>query len=97
MALDSIVSSGCIISGGLVQRSVLSPNVRVNSFAEVYDSVIMEGVNIGRYAKIKGAIIDKDVNIPQETVIGFDPEEDKKKYVISDKGIVIIPKGTVIK
>ncbi|HCD38233.1 MAG TPA: glucose-1-phosphate adenylyltransferase, partial [Candidatus Omnitrophica bacterium] len=57
--LDSLVSSGCVISGGKVQRSILSPNVRINSFSEVYDSILMEGVDVGRYARIKRAIIDK--------------------------------------
>lgn len=96
MALDSLVSSGCIISGGVVQSSVLSPNVRVNSFAEVYDSVLMEGVEIGRHAKIKRAIIDKDVKIPEGMEIGYDEEEDKKRFYKSTKGIIIIPKGTTL-
>jgi glucose-1-phosphate adenylyltransferase len=97
LALDSIVSGGCIISGGRVQRSILSPNVRVNSYAEVYDSILMEGVNVAQYAKIKRAIIDKDVDIPHGMVIGYDPQEDKKKFFVSDSGIVIVAKGTEIK
>ncbi|MDD4899733.1 MAG: glucose-1-phosphate adenylyltransferase, partial [Candidatus Omnitrophica bacterium] len=64
LSLDSLVSGGCIISGGQVRRSILSPNVRINSYSQVYDSILMEGVNVGRYARIKRAIIDKDVNIP---------------------------------
>lgn len=96
MALDSLVSSGCIISGGVLKKSVLSPNVRVNSFSEVSESVIMEGVDIGRYARIRRAIIDKDVKIPPRTQIGYNLEEDKKRFVISDKGVVIIPKGMVV-
>jgi glucose-1-phosphate adenylyltransferase len=97
LVLDSIVSGGCVVSGGKVQRSILSPNVRVNSFSEVYDSILMEGVNVSRYAKIKRAIIDKDVNIPQGVVIGYDLAEDKKKFFISDSGIVVVAKGTEIK
>ncbi|MDD5166246.1 MAG: glucose-1-phosphate adenylyltransferase [Candidatus Omnitrophica bacterium] len=97
LVLDSIVSGGCIISGGRVQHSILSPNVRINSFSEVYDSILMEGVNVGRYAKIKRAIIDKDVFIPQGIVIGYDKEADKKKFFISESGIVIVAKGTEIK
>lgn len=97
LALDSIVSGGCIVSGGKVQRSILSPNVRVNSFSQVYDSILMEGVNVGRYAKIKRAIIDKDVNIPQGMVIGYDLEEDRKRFMVSDSGIVVVAKGTEIK
>ena len=97
LALDSIVSGGCIVSGGRVQRSILSPNVRINSYSQVYDSILMEGVNVGRYAKIKRAIVDKDVNIPQGVVIGYDLEEDRKKFFVSDSGIVVVAKGTEIK
>ncbi|MBU1727454.1 MAG: glucose-1-phosphate adenylyltransferase [Candidatus Omnitrophica bacterium] len=97
LALDSIVAGGCVVSGGRIQRSILSPDVRINSYSEVYDSIIMEGVNVGRYAKIKRAIIDKGVNIPQGMVIGYDLEEDRKKFVVSDSGIVVVAKGTEIK
>jgi len=97
LVLDSIVSGGCVVSGGKVQRSILSPDVRVNSFSEVYDSILMEGVNVSRYAKIKRAIIDKDVNIPQGMVIGYDLAEDKKRFFVSDSGIVVVAKGTEIK
>ncbi|MBF0329651.1 MAG: glucose-1-phosphate adenylyltransferase [Nitrospirae bacterium] len=91
-ALDSIVCDGCVISGGRVKNSVLSPNVRVNSWAQVEESVLLENVEIGRRAKIRRAIIDKDVYIPPDTVIGFNPEDDKKMFHISPKGIVVIPK-----
>lgn len=97
LVLDSLVASGCVISGGKVQRSILAPNVRINSFSQVHDSLLMEGVNVGRYAKIKKAIIDKDVNIPQGMVIGYDPQEDKKRFYVSDSGIVVVAKGTEIK
>ncbi|MFA5500747.1 MAG: glucose-1-phosphate adenylyltransferase [Candidatus Omnitrophota bacterium] len=97
LVLDSIVSEGCVVSGGRVQHSILSPNVRINSFSEVYDSILMEGVNVGRHAKIKRAIIDKDVSIPQGVVIGYDLDEDKKRFFVSDSGIVVVAKGTSIK
>lgn len=96
LLLDSLVTSGCIISGGKVQRSILSYNVRINSFSQVYDSILMEGVNVGRYAKVKRAIIDKDVIIPQGTVIGYNSEEDRKKFFVSDNGVVVVAKGTKI-
>jgi len=97
LVLDSIVSNGCIISGGRVQRSILSPNVRINSYSQVYDSILMEGVNVGRYAKIKRAIIDKDVDIPQGMVIGYDLEEERKRFHVTESGIVVVAKGTEIK
>ncbi|MDO8746837.1 MAG: glucose-1-phosphate adenylyltransferase [Thermodesulfovibrionales bacterium] len=97
IALDSIVCDGCIISGGRVQNSVLSPNVRVNSWADVRESVLMENVEIGRHCKIKKAIIDKDVYVPEGTVIGYDIESDKKRFHVSPEGVVVIPKGVKIK
>ncbi len=97
LALDTLVSGGCIISGGRVQRSILAPNVRINSYSQVYDSILMEGVNVGRYAKIKKAIIDKDVVIPQGMVIGHNLEEDKKRFYVTESGIVVVAKGTEIK
>jgi len=97
LALDSLISAGCVVSGGRVQRSILSPNVRINSYCEVYDSILMEGVNVARYAKIKKAIIDKDVDIPQGAVIGYDLEEDKKRFYVTESGIVVVAKGTEIK
>jgi glucose-1-phosphate adenylyltransferase len=97
LVLDSIIPGGCIISGGKVIRSILSPNVRINSFTEISDSILMEGVNVARYAKIKRSIIDKDVNIPQGVVIGYDLEEDKKKFFVTESRIVVVAKGTEIK
>lgn len=97
LLLDSLVSGGCIISGGKVQGSVLAPNVRVNSFSEVYDSILMEGVDVARHAKIKRAIIDKEVKIPQDMVIGYDLSEDRKRFFVSDSGVVVVGKGTEIK
>ena len=91
-ATDSLVSEGCIISGGKVNKSVLSPGVRINSYSQVDESVLMEGVEIGRHCKIKRAIIDKDVVVPSNTVIGYNMEEDRKLYNVTDSGIVVIPK-----
>lgn len=96
MVLNSLISQGCIVSGGRVQHSVLSYNVRINSYSEVVDTILMEGVNVGRYAKIRRAIIDKDVDIPQREVIGYDIEEDKKRFKVSESGIVIVAKRTQI-
>lgn len=95
-ALDSLVSEGCIVSGGLVNRSVLSPRVRVNSWSEVHDSILLENVEIGRHCEIRRAIIDKNVVIPPGTKIGVDPEADKKRFQITESGLVVIPKGARI-
>jgi len=94
LVLDSLIANGCIVSGGKVCRSVLSYNVRINSFAEIYDSILMEGVKVGRYAKIKRAIIDKDVDIPSGEVIGYDLNQDKKRFFITESGIVVVAKRT---
>ncbi len=90
MALDSIVSNGCIISGGEVKNSVLSPDVRVNSYSEIESSIVFSHVNIGRHCRIRKAIIDRHVHIPEGTVIGFDPEEDRKNYFVSEGGITVV-------
>jgi glucose-1-phosphate adenylyltransferase len=92
-ATDSLVSEGCIISGGKVNRSVLSPKVRVNSFADVSDSILFENVEIGRYCRIRRAIIDKNVIVPPHTTIGHDPVEDKRRFQVTPNGVVVIPKG----
>jgi glucose-1-phosphate adenylyltransferase len=92
-ALDSIVCSGCIVSGGQVRRSILSPRVRVNSYAVVEDSILFDGVDVGRYCRIRRAIIDKDVKLPPYTVIGHDLEFDRRRgFTITEGGIVIVPK-----
>ena len=93
LVLGSLISGGCVISGAKVQDSILSPDVRINADAEVYDSIIMEGVSVGKCAKIKRAIIDKDVKIPEGMVIGYDLKKDKKRFYVSESGIVVVAKG----
>ena len=93
VALDSIITGGCIISGGRVQNSVLSPRVRVNEHAEVLQSVLMENVVIGEQSRIRRAIIDKDVVIPPKTNIGYDFQADGEKFTVTESGIVVISKG----
>jgi glucose-1-phosphate adenylyltransferase len=90
LALDSIVSAGCIISGGKAINCVLSPGVRINSYCEVDHSILFPQVEIGRYSKISRTILDKGVKLPERTVIGFDPEEDRKRFHVTENGIVVV-------
>ena len=91
--LGSIISGGCVISGGEVRRSLLSPSVRIDSFSEIEDSILLEGVRIGEHARIRRTIIDKESEIPPGVQIGYDLEEDAKKFTIAESGIVVVPKG----
>ena len=90
ITMDSIVCGGVIISGGRVQNSVISSNVRINSYADVRQSVILENVEVGRFCNINKAIIGKDVKIPPKTVIGYNLEEDKKRFFVSESGVVVV-------
>lgn len=97
MATNSMVSEGCIISGGGLSHCVLSPKVRINSYSSVTDSILMEQVEVGRYSQIRKAIIDKNVVIPPHTKIGFDREEDLKRgFHVSAGGVTVVPKGAIL-
>ena len=94
MATNSMVSEGCIVSGGNISRCILSPKVRINSFAQVSDSILMENVNVGRHSEIRKAIIDKNVDIPPYTYIGVNREEDLARgFYVSEGGVTIVPKN----
>ena len=95
-AINSMISSGAIISGALVENSVIGYNVRIHSFAHVEHSVIMNNVSIGRGAKIRKTIIDKHVQIASEVQIGYDLEADKKRFEVTENGVVVIPKGAEV-
>lgn len=91
IAIDSIVSNGCIVSGGRVVRSVLSPGVRINSYCEVESSILMHNAEVGRYSRVRRAILGPNVKIPESSVIGYDLEADRAKgYTITESGIVVI-------
>jgi glucose-1-phosphate adenylyltransferase len=91
IATDSLVSEGCVVSGGRIDRTILGPSSRVNSFAHVEESILFDGVDVGRHSRIRRAIIDKGVHIPARTEIGYDPVADARRFNIVD-GIVVIPK-----
>lgn len=90
MAVNSIVSAGCIVSGAVVRNSVLSQDVRVNSYSEVDSSIVFSHVNIGRHCRIKKAIIDRDVHLPEGTVIGYDQNEDRRHYFVTPSGLTVV-------
>ncbi len=97
MATNSMVSEGCIVSGGSLSRCVLSPEVKINSYSQVEESILMENVEVGRYSKIRKAIIDKNVKIPPNTTIGYDKEADEKRgFHVSSGGVTVVPKGAIL-
>ena len=94
MATNSMVSEGCIVSGGTIARCVLSPEVRINSYSQVTDSILMENVNVGRYSEIRKAIIDKNVDIPPYTKIGVNREDDLARgFFVSEGGVTVVRKN----
>ena len=96
-AHDSLVSAGCIIAGGTVRHSVLSPNVRIHAGAVVEDSVLMDGVEVGRNSKVKRVIIEKGVKLPAYTVLGYDLAADRRRgFAVSEGGVVVVAKGEVV-
>jgi len=89
-ALDSVISPGCIVSGSSIYGSVLCPNVRVHSFCHIEQSILMPGVRVGRHARIRRAIIDRDLLIPRGALIGYNPEEDRRRHTVTENGVVVV-------
>ncbi len=96
IATDSLVAEGCIISGGRIDRSILSPHCHVHSYCHVLESVLMEGVIIGRNASVKKTIIDKNVVVPEGEKIGYDLDKDRERFTVTDNGVVVIAKNSKI-
>ncbi len=95
-ALGSLVAGGVVVSGGTARRSILGPRVRINSYSEVTDSVLFDNVDVGRNAIVRKAVIDKNVRIPAGYEIGVDLERDRERFTVSDDGVVVVAKGTVL-
>lgn len=89
-AVDSVVCSGSILSGGMVKNSVIGPSCRIHTGAQVEDSILFDNVDIGRHAKIRRAIIDKNVRVPPGAMIGYDLEKDSQLYHVTETGIVVV-------
>jgi glucose-1-phosphate adenylyltransferase len=88
-----MVCAGVVISGATVRRSVLSPSVLVHSYAEVEGSVLFSGVEIGRRAVVRNTILDKDVVVEPGATVGVDLDADRRRWTVSDRGVVVVPKG----
>ena len=93
VAIDSIISQGSIVSGGRVKNSILSPEVRINSYSNVEDCILMHGVDVGRHARLRRVIVDKYVHIPPGVEIGYNLEEDRRRFTVTESGIVVIPRN----
>ncbi len=93
-AHNSMICQGSIISGGHVRRSILSPSVRINSYALVENSILLDEVDVGRHSRIRNAIVDKYVKIPPHTTIGYNLEKDRERgFHVTEQGVVVVPKG----
>jgi glucose-1-phosphate adenylyltransferase len=91
IAVDSLISHGCIISGGRVTRSILSPGVRINSHSIVEDSILFPGVQVGRHSRIRRAIIDQNILLPENSILGLDPESDQQAgHFVTESGLIIV-------
>jgi len=92
-ATDSIVSMGCIVSGGRVSHSVLCPNVRVHSYCDIQDCILLPNVVVNRSCRIRRAILDRDVVVPRGAVVGYDAAEDRRRHTMTEGGVVVVTAG----
>jgi len=89
-ATDSIIAGGCIVSGSRISDSILCPNVRIHSFCDIQESILMPGVRVGRHAHLRRTIVDRDVVIPRGAVVGYNPDEDRRRHTVSEGGVVVV-------
>ena len=93
VAINSIISQGSIVSGGRVKNSILSPEVRINSYSSVDDCILMNAVDVGRHARLRRVIVDKYVRIPPGIEIGYNLDEDRRRFSVTEAGVVVIPRN----
>jgi glucose-1-phosphate adenylyltransferase len=93
MAVDSLVSGGCIVSGALVRRSVLFSGVRIHSYSSVEEAVILPGADVGHHCRLRKVVIDEDCRIPDGMTIGFDPATDAQRFYRSSNGVVVVTRA----
>ena len=95
VAVDSLVSAGCIISGARLKGSLLYNNVRVNSYSAVEETVVLPNTDIARHCRIRKAIIDSGTRVPEGTVVGEDPEADARRFYVSPGGVALITQAMI--
>ena len=93
VALDSIVSIGCIVSGSTVSRSILGPDVRVHSYCDIQDSILLPGAVVNRHSRMRRTIVDRGVEIPTGALVGYDAAEDRRRHTVSEGGVVVVTPG----
>ena len=91
--INSIAAGGVVVSGGSVQHSIFFPHVFIDDEAVIHDSILFNGVQVGKGAELQNCIVDKDVVIPAGEKIGFEKEKDSKRFTITEKGVVVVPKN----
>ena len=96
VTINSLISNGCLIVGGKINHSILSPFVQIHSHCRVENAILMKGVTVGHHARIRKAIIDEGVTIPPHYTIGYNLEEDRKKFTVTESGIVVVPQGFIV-